>query len=206
MHSIPGIGAIACTVISLICFDIYQLDPSDSLNLTATKEMYISLRKCTYYGMPTVRKFMEKCKDVDIIQEQFLLDLLKHNYDTVYAKDHKFAEVKSIQDFRATQPLCEYDNFKPYVDRICDGEKEVLTAEAPFCLAKTSGTTGEGKRIPATTYKSIMGDKFIYCLIVSPPMKGAKMNLKKEMILGNTPKIETTKSGIKCGPLTYFYR
>ena len=47
-----------------------------------------------------------------------------------------------MADFRSTQPLTGYDRYEPYVRRIYEGEENVMTAEKPILLGKTSGTTG----------------------------------------------------------------
>src|SRR6185369_17176329 len=47
-------------------------------------------------------------------------------------------------------PLRDYEGFRPYIDRIIAGEKDVLWPGRPLYLCKTSGTTSGAKYIPIT--------------------------------------------------------
>lgn len=83
-------------------------------------------------------------------QERKLLHLLQRNRDTVYGREHGFAAIKSIADFQARVPANTYETLSPYIERVTEGEPNVLTAETPLMFATTSGTTGRAKFIPVT--------------------------------------------------------
>lgn len=83
-------------------------------------------------------------------QEKKLLEVVGRNKDTAFGKDHGFAAVKSIEDFRRAVPMNTYETLTPYIDRVFSGEKNVLTSDEPLMFATTSGTTGRAKYIPVT--------------------------------------------------------
>jgi hypothetical protein len=81
-------------------------------------------------------------------QHALLARLIRANKDTVFGREHAFDSIKSSTDFRASVPIRDYEEFRPYVDRMVDGEGSVLTVERPIMFATTSGTTGQSKFIP----------------------------------------------------------
>jgi len=56
----------------------------------------------------------------------------------------------SDQDFVARVPIRDYEALRPYIDRVVEGEKDVLWKGKPLYFAKTSGTTSGAKYIPIT--------------------------------------------------------
>ena len=78
---------------------------------------------------------------------QKLIDLAK---ETGFGKDHDFANIKTFQDFTQKVPVRDYEQLKPYVDRVVNGEENVLWKGKPLYFAKTSGTTSGAKYIPLT--------------------------------------------------------
>ncbi len=80
----------------------------------------------------------------------FLQNLLQKNAETQFGKAHRFAEIKTVKDFRRQVPVRDYEDFRPFINRIIKGEQAVLTRESPFMFTLTSGTTSEPKYIPVT--------------------------------------------------------
>lgn len=83
-------------------------------------------------------------------QQNFLSQLLRRNQSTVFGKEHGFASIQNIDDYRRQVPIADYERFRPYVEQISAGARRVLTREQPFMFTLTSGTTGEAKLIPVT--------------------------------------------------------
>lgn len=84
------------------------------------------------------------------MQSSRLLDMVSSNEETAFGKEHDFAGIRSVADFRERVPVRAYEEFEPYIERIRRGERSVLTVEQPDMFARTSGTTGEPKFIPLT--------------------------------------------------------
>lgn len=61
-------------------------------------------------------------------QEEFVMRMMRENGKTAYGRAHGFDSIHSLNDFKNRIPLTTYDDYLPYVERIADGEKNVLTA------------------------------------------------------------------------------
>ena len=83
-------------------------------------------------------------------QEKTFNFLLKTAQNTQFGKDHSFKKIENYQDFKAQVPVRNYEGLRPYVERILQGEKDILWPGQPLYLAKTSGTTSGAKFIPLT--------------------------------------------------------
>ncbi len=83
-------------------------------------------------------------------QQELLQRIMERNRDTEYGREHGFAGVRSLADYRGAVPVVSYDDIRERIDRMTRGERSVLTAEDPVLFAQTSGTTGQPKYIPVT--------------------------------------------------------
>ena len=83
-------------------------------------------------------------------QQQVFKYLLATGKKTAYGKDHNFGQITTYEDFKKNVPLVDYEAFKPYIERILNGENDVLWRGRPTYLSKTSGTTSGVKYIPIT--------------------------------------------------------
>jgi len=81
-------------------------------------------------------------------QERRLQTILARNESCVFGKEHGFASIRSIADFRSRIPLSSYDQLTPWIERMVRGERNILTADDPVFFAVTSGSTGPRKFIP----------------------------------------------------------
>lgn len=81
-------------------------------------------------------------------QQAVLQYLLKHGSRTVFGKEHNLGAVKSYEDYKNAVPIRDYEAFTPYIDKIKNGDQNVLWKGRPIYFAKTSGTTSGVKYIP----------------------------------------------------------
>ena len=68
--------------------------------------------------------------------------------DTAFGRDHDFAAIKTYRDFKQRVPIRDYEQLRNYIDRVVEGELNVLWPGKPAYFAKTSGTTSGVKYIP----------------------------------------------------------
>ena len=87
---------------------------------------------------------------IPAVQTRRLLATLHRNRDTVFGRRHGFAAITGVQAYQDRVPVTDYEAFRPYVDRIADGEQGVLTREPVLLLEPTGGTSGGSKWIPYT--------------------------------------------------------
>ncbi|WP_165749414.1 GH3 auxin-responsive promoter family protein [Cellulophaga sp. Z1A5H] len=85
-----------------------------------------------------------------ITQEKLLTGLIETAKNTTFGKDHDFSEIKNHADFIKKVPVRDYEELKPYVEKVVAGESDILWPNKPIYFAKTSGTTSGAKYIPIT--------------------------------------------------------
>src|SRR3569833_1501078 len=68
--------------------------------------------------------------------------------NTAFGTDHHFDEVRNYEQFRKNVPVRDYEDLRPYIDRVSKGEENVLWPGNPAYLSKTSGTTSGVKYLP----------------------------------------------------------
>ena len=83
-------------------------------------------------------------------QEKVFQNLINEAALTEFGKDHDFKNIHSYQDFVNRVPIRDYEDLKPYVEKVVAGEENVLWKGKPLYFAKTSGTTSGAKYIPIT--------------------------------------------------------
>lgn len=91
------------------------------------------------------------------VQQQIFKGLIHVGNKTAFGKDHNFSEILEAKDFKEQYelfkknvPIRDYEGLKDYIERIKNGEKDVLWRGKPLYFAKTSGTTSGVKYIPLT--------------------------------------------------------
>ena len=86
----------------------------------------------------------------EAIQEQVFHRLLADASSTEWGIKYGFKDIKSYQDFNRV-PVQAYDDIKPYIERMRQGEKDVLWPGRVVWYAKSSGTTSDkSKFIPVS--------------------------------------------------------
>lgn len=81
-------------------------------------------------------------------QTQTLEQLVFAARPTAFGTDHGFDAIKSYDDFKKQVPVRDYEDLKPYIERVLKGEPDILWTDKPAYFAKTSGTTSGTKYIP----------------------------------------------------------
>ncbi|WP_370899292.1 GH3 auxin-responsive promoter family protein [Chryseobacterium gossypii] len=95
-----------------------------------------------------VRKAEEFKKNAPQNQEDLLLSLVDTAKKTLFGRAHEFESIRSVKDFQEKVPIADYEDLKPYIERIRKGQAHILWPETPEYFAKTSGTTSGSKYIP----------------------------------------------------------
>lgn len=81
-------------------------------------------------------------------QQNTLRELLKIGKATEFGKEHRMHEINLHEEFVQAVPVRDYEQFKPWIEKIKEGKHNVLWKGRPIYLAKTSGTTSGVKYIP----------------------------------------------------------
>lgn len=83
-------------------------------------------------------------------QQAIFKDLIQTGQRTAFGQEHGFAKIDSYEAFKNQVPIRDYEGIKPFIERIKQGEADVLWKGFPAYFAKTSGTTSGVKYIPLT--------------------------------------------------------
>lgn len=83
-------------------------------------------------------------------QRAVLQQLIARGGATSFGREHRLREVRTHADLIQAIPLRDYEGFRPWIERIKQGEADVLWPGLPLYLCKTSGTTSGAKYIPIT--------------------------------------------------------
>ncbi|WP_109697092.1 GH3 auxin-responsive promoter family protein [Chitinophaga deserti] len=81
-------------------------------------------------------------------QEAILQDLLKTGRKTEFGKEHQFENIQSYDSYKQAVPIRDYEQFRPWIEKIKEGRHNILWKGLPMYFAKTSGTTSGVKYIP----------------------------------------------------------
>lgn len=90
------------------------------------------------------RAFRRAASQVAETQANLLQTCLAKNHKTAYLASH--APIKNYQSL----PLTTYEDYLPYIERIANGERNVLTHEPVLLFEPSSGSTAASKLIPYT--------------------------------------------------------
>ena len=102
------------------------------------------------FAFVVVNKIKRSYYNAPEIQRKTLKKLIEKAKNTSFGIEHNFNEIKYHEDFIKRVPVRDYEQIKKYIDRIKNGELDVLWPGKPKYFAKTSGTTSGVKQIPIT--------------------------------------------------------
>ena len=97
------------------------------------------------------RQMLSAAANAEASQRRLLGDLLATASSTLYGTSYKFPEIKSYEQFAAKVPIVGYEDLRPAIMRMVDGQRDVLWPGRVERFAQSSGTSGgKSKYIPLT--------------------------------------------------------
>ena len=81
-------------------------------------------------------------------QDAILKELLKAAKLTEFGKEQAFQSITKYEEYKQSIPIRDYEQFKPYINKVKEGRHNILWKGKPIYFAKTSGTTSGVKYIP----------------------------------------------------------
>ncbi len=96
------------------------------------------------------RAFHKATTNIQQQQEELLQLTLRDNANSRYGRDHRFLQIKSLEDFQKHVPICDYESLRPKIEEIANGGQGVLTSEPVLMLEPTGGSSGGSRLIPYT--------------------------------------------------------
>ncbi|HKR07066.1 MAG TPA: GH3 auxin-responsive promoter family protein [Bacteroidia bacterium] len=85
------------------------------------------------------------------VQEEWLRKLIAAARYTEWGQKYDYASIRNFREFKERVPLQDYETLKPYINRIKQGEQNILWSSEIKWFAKSSGTTNDkSKFIPVS--------------------------------------------------------
>jgi hypothetical protein len=94
------------------------------------------------------------------VQFETFQKLINRAEETEWGRKHNFKSISTIRDFQSTQPLQTYEEVKPFVDRLRQGENNLLWPGEIKWFAKSSGTTNDKSKFIPVSGESLKDSHF----------------------------------------------
>ncbi len=119
--------------------------PSSSINCALGMAARSAARRAYW-------RLLRDAQHANAIQERTLLRRLESNAQSEFGRNHKFSSIRNYDDFAKSVPVRDYEQFRPYIQRVMDGNERALFGPRHRVLmfAMTSGSTDRPKYIPIT--------------------------------------------------------
>ncbi len=140
------------------------------------------------------------------VQTELLGKMMLRAKDTVFGKKHDFSCVKTYTDFKEAVPLQDYSDVEPFVQRLMEGERDLLWPGEIKWFAKSSGTTNSRSKLIPVTKDSLeechyKGGKDLLALYYHN-LPHRKLYNGKHLIVGGSSEINHLKEDSYSGDLS----
>ncbi|XP_012479637.1 indole-3-acetic acid-amido synthetase GH3.17 isoform X1 [Gossypium raimondii] len=147
-------------------------------------------------------------ENVEQIQQRVLEEIITRNARTDYLKGFLDGQFDK-QVFKKTVPVVNYEDIKPYIERIANGDSSnIISAEPIIELLTSSGTSGGQPKMMPSTAEDLHRKTFFYNLLVPVMNKYVDgLDEGKAMYLLFVKPETKTPSGLMARPvLTSYYK
>ncbi len=96
----------------------------------------------------------------EAFQRDVLQDLVTTAQYTYFGKQYHFSDTFSVKDFKNRVPIHDYEDLQPYIQRMLDGEENILWNTPVKWFAKSSGTTNNKSKFIPVSDESLQENHF----------------------------------------------
>lgn len=129
----------------------------------------------------------------DEVQDEWFASLINDAIGTEWGKKYDYRSIENLRQFKERVPIQNYDTLKPYIERMLNGEQNILWPSEIKWFAKSSGTTNDRSKFIPVSEESLEECHFkggkdmlaIYC----NNRPDAKMFTGKSLVLGGSHQI-----------------
>ena len=119
--------------------------------------------------MPRIEAMYERPLE---LQEQMLQGLLSHGRSTEWGTKHGYSDISNYERFKQQVPISTYEEIFPYIDRMMQGEQNILWDTPISWYSKSSGTTNARSKFIPVSKESLeechmMGGKDMITLLAA---------------------------------------
>lgn len=139
------------------------------------------------------------------VQQDVFVNLISQAKNTEWGKRYDYSTIKTYQDYIERVPLQDYESLTPDIQKMREGQKNVLWGSDIKWFAKSSGTTSKSKLIPVSKEALIdchyKGGKDLLA-IYHNNHPNSKLILGKTLVVGGSTQLNKSKSGSYHGDLS----
>ena len=110
-------------------------------------------RRYLDYRLRRIDRFRRHPAEVQLEQLRARLD---DGRRTRFGREYGLDRIRTVEQFQAALPHFDYDAFKPYIDRMRSGERNVTAPGRVSLYARSSGTTADRSKYLPITRSSIL--------------------------------------------------
>ena len=139
-------------------------------------------------------------------QRDVFQHLISQAQNTWFGREHNFNRIFWPEEFKKAVPLHEYDDLKPYIERMLAGEENVLWNTPVEWFAKSSGTTSDRSKFIPVSQESLdenhyQSNKDLLCLYYLAYPESELLN-GKGLVIGGSHQVAELKENIQYGDLS----
>ncbi len=139
-------------------------------------------------------------------QREVLQDLVTHGQYTEFGRKYGFDDLFNIRKFKEKVPIHEYEDIKPYIDRLMVGEENMLWNTPVNWFAKSSGTTNDKSKFIPITESSLedchfQGAKDVLTLFYNYKTESDLLT-GKGLVIGGSHQINKLNEDVQYGDLS----
>lgn len=140
------------------------------------------------------------------VQDEWLHTLIASAENTEWGKLYDYKSILTLQQFKERVPIQNYDTLKPYIERMLQGEQNILWPSEIKWFAKSSGTTSDRSKFIPVSEEALEECHFrggkdmlsIYC----NNRPNAQIFTGKGLVLGGSHQINELCEDIHYGDLS----
>lgn len=139
-------------------------------------------------------------------QREVLQHLVTSAQYTEFGKKYNFTNLFNLKSFKKTVPIHEYNDLKPYIERMMQGQENILWNEPINWFAKSSGTTSDKSKFIPVSDESLQDNHFQSSKdVLSNYYKNfpsSDLLTGKGLVVGGSHQISTINDDIHYGDLS----
>ncbi len=109
----------------------------------------------SWYLKRRLPAFEEILNNPQQVQHDQLMRLLRTAQITEFGRQYDYKSIHNLETFKQRVPVTNYDDFKHYIERMMQGEQNILWPSEVRWFAKSSGTTSAKSKFIPVTYESL---------------------------------------------------
>ncbi|KAG7641768.1 GH3 family [Arabidopsis suecica] len=117
-----------------------------------------------------LRFIEEMTRNVDFVQKKVIREILSRNSDTEYLKRFGLKGFTDRKTFKNKVPVVTYDDLKPEIQRIANGDRSMILSSYPITEFLTSSGTSAGERKLMPTIDEDMDRRQLLYSLLMPVM------------------------------------